>query len=82
VFIHADEPADVRRKHADIRRKKILKSLFERVSREGKVTEILQDGSSLTTDGVIVYTLRDGRLADAAGSNCVNSQSAGHFASC
>ena len=40
--------------------------LLEHARREGKDSEIAEHESSLTSDGVFVYTLRDGRVAVAA----------------
>ena len=59
VYIRADEPVDVRRK-------RMLKSLYHRARWQGHNAEISNDGSKLSIDGAIVYTLNDGHVVDVA----------------
>lgn len=62
VYIHADEPAAVRQKNIELRRMKTMKLLFERARKEGKAAVISEDGSSLTINEAVVYTLKEGHM--------------------
>jgi hypothetical protein len=47
----------------------MLKSMYQRARWQGYSAEISTDGSKLSVNGVIVYTLSDGHVVDVANAN-------------